>query len=245
MFNFIKKLIISNRPEEIESLLDDKDIERIKNEMKATFINKTYNLIDNPAPYKKTILIMDDNYGSVLMLKNDIDVIDNLAAFLRGQEMRSARFKGLETNLIELLTQSDIDFLKNFYKTNYNIILATSDMAGFQVIDSLRYNNLKVDFAMLDLILGGYKHEDDVTFTVDGIDVAAELKKTNPGVHYFFYTGCAFGVHSKELIKYKKLFNGEDIRDVTIFKGPFLQERSLNIIKLLQGSKHVCAIQNN
>jgi hypothetical protein len=84
-----------------------------------------------------------------------------------------------------------LDKTNDFFLYEYNIITTTTKMAGFDVLDILENApDVKIDFALLDIILGGKKIVDGKRKMVDGVDVAIEIWEHFPNADILFFSGC-------------------------------------------------------
>ena len=77
-----------------------------------------------------------------------------------------------------------------------------------------RFDNLNIQYAIIDITLGGTLTLDNKVIKLTGIDILEVLLKNNPKLKYILYTGNQMNTYIKpiKLIidQYKKL-TGEDI----------------------------------
>ena len=84
-----------------------------------------------------------------------------------------------------------LDNTNNFYLEDYNILTVSSKMAGFSVLDILeKAPKIEINFALLDVILGGKKNIDGKRKMVDGVDVARAIWEKFPNADILFFSGC-------------------------------------------------------
>lgn len=95
----------------------------------------------------------------------------------------------------------------NFSISNYNILKIHSKMAGFFVFDILEKAPLiEINFALLDIILGGKKVIDDKRKMVDGVDVALEIWENFESAEILFFSGCIIESDGKDIFNFKDKF---------------------------------------
>ena len=86
---------------------------------------------------------------------------------------------------------ADLDNTNNFFLEDYNILTVSSKMAGFSVLDILeKAPKIEINFALLDVILGGKKNIDGKRKMVDGVDVALAIWEKFPNADILFFSGC-------------------------------------------------------
>src|SRR5574344_209285 len=84
-----------------------------------------------------------------------------------------------------------LDNTNNFFLEDYNILTVSSKMAGFSVLDILeKAPKIEINFALLDVILGGKKNIDGKRKMVDGVDVALAIWEKFPNADVLFFSGC-------------------------------------------------------
>lgn len=84
-----------------------------------------------------------------------------------------------------------LDNTNNFFLEDYNILTVSSKMAGFSVLDILeKAPKIEINFALLDVILGGKKNIDGKRKMVDGVDVALAIWEKFPNADILFFSGC-------------------------------------------------------
>lgn len=95
----------------------------------------------------------------------------------------------------------------NFNLSDYNIIKVHSKMAGFLVIDILKHAPLiEIDYALLDIVLGGKKVIDDKRVMVDGVDVAIKIWNYFKNADIMFFSGCIIDDAGKDIFNFKDKF---------------------------------------
>lgn len=186
-------------------------------------------VIKIPKNDKKNIIIMDDNDIAGDITKTDIESIGSMAKFIANHgdiETINKRYKLLLENI-------DDETLTNLSKLNlddFNIILVTGKMAGYTLISALD-RGLTVDYAILDIILGGSGVYRGKTTIVDGIDVAKEIISRNQKAHVMFYTGCSF---EKGQVEWRRVsLLTDNIEDMVLHKNHDLLYKKEKIINLL------------
>lgn len=184
--------------------------------------------LEIPTNNKPNILIMDDNLeaGEVTVL--DFKQIDDIAKKIREGNIKLLSKKQQE--FIETLPNKILCELTKFKLDDYNIILATGTMAAFSVLEAVD-NGLRVDYAVLDILIGGYNVYKGKQYMPDGIDVVKHLKQNNPNIRYYFYSGCSLSLDSDETHKFHKI-TGDDLRHYTIDKDKNLFNKKQKIISL-------------
>lgn len=87
----------------------------------------------------------------------------------------------------------DFDIISKIYgldiKTDFNILCSTGNFAAFDVMNFLDKSSKKIDFAILDITLGGMDVRDNEIIELDGVDVAFKLQDRNPDFKVLFCTG--------------------------------------------------------
>ena len=84
-----------------------------------------------------------------------------------------------------------LDNTNNFFLEDYNILTVSSKMAGFSVLDIIeKAPKIEINFALLDVILGGIKNIDGKRKMVDGVDVALAIWEKFPNADILFFSGC-------------------------------------------------------
>lgn len=79
----------------------------------------------------------------------------------------------------------------NFNINDFNIFTISSKMAGFDVLELLEVApEIRIDFALLDIILGGKKVVEGVRKMIDGVDVAISIWTRFPNAEILFFSGC-------------------------------------------------------
>ncbi|EJF05977.1 hypothetical protein ThvES_00019660, partial [Thiovulum sp. ES] len=184
------------------------------------------NIHELPIPNNtlKTILLMDDDVGALSFLSYDLEFLSLIRGKIRdGTILKSIgdtnSFRAY-TDLYRAMSVSQIEFLKTLDLSSYNIVKSSGSMAGFSVEDAIN-RGLKVDIAILDIILGGYKKVESEVILYDGIDILKMLQDSNKSVSYLFYTGTFLGKYSQEAIKFRDLI-GESLETLerkSITKG--------------------------
>lgn len=182
-----------------------------------------------PINNKPNILFMDDNFGIIELVKEDISM---LSVIMSNHRPSGERYEVLYNSL----SDEEKEFLTLFKMSDYNFIFSTTNTCGMSV-EKVIHNGLRVDMALLDIILGGVSiTEEGSARIIDGIDIAYVLKQHNPNIVYKMYTACTLAEYSSEAIKYKQLFN-HSISDDVIYKDSNLLLRRKEILKMFMGLK--------
>ena len=120
-----------------------------------------------------------------------------------------------------------IDDLENlndsnsFHLEDYNIITVSSKMAGFDVLDILQNSpDIIIDYAFLDIILGGKKVINDKRIMIDGVDVAIQIWNKFPQAQILFFSGCIIEPSNDKshFTSRFKTYRGEDLNNYILSK---------------------------
>lgn len=106
---------------------------------------------------------------------------------------------------------------------DYNVLTFYDKYAPFVLQETLeRLEPIKVEFAIVDIVLPGKLKVDDAYVRLDGVDVAVLLNEKYDCNNLCFFTGNVVSEHigyiKDKIIKFKNFF-GTDIQDYIIFKG--------------------------
>lgn len=168
-----------------------------------------------PQNDKKNILILDDNEESGHVTILDLKMLNTISEKIRTDCIDSLSDK--HKTFVSTLNQNSITKLKDFSIDDFNIILVTGSMAAFSIFEALD-NGLNIDYAILDILLGGNNIYKGKPCVLDGIDVVNKLVTHNKYVKYLFYSGCSINSDTDENIKFKNLM-GENINKYLIIKN--------------------------
>jgi hypothetical protein len=117
---------------------------------------------------------------------------------------------------LERMDETEIINLNHF-----NLITVSSKNAGFHVLDILeKAPNITIDYALLDIVLGGKKIVDGVKQMVDGVDVAIQIWERFSTAQILFFSGCIIE-NSNDRDDFKNRFTSytqEDISDYLLPK---------------------------
>lgn len=95
----------------------------------------------------------------------------------------------------------------NFNLNDYNILKVHSKMAGFLVMDILEYAPMiEIDYALLDIVLGGKKVIADKRVMVDGVDIAIKIWNIFKNTDIMFFSGCIIDDAGKDIFNFKDKF---------------------------------------
>lgn len=95
----------------------------------------------------------------------------------------------VESLIDEMFLLSKQDRLFNI--ESLNILKFSGKMAGFNVVELLnRFKDIEIEFALLDIVLGGKKMVGDKRLMLDGVDVALKIFETSPDCKILFFSGC-------------------------------------------------------
>jgi hypothetical protein len=184
-----------------------------------------------PANGKYNIVLMDDVH---FMNKSLAREIERLPDALIDIQTSDKIFKNIEDRFSKGFANRVKRFAESFDINNYNILQFTGEFCGYEVIQSVTESNSNIDFAILDIILGGVVINEEDKFTIiDGIDVGKFLIDQYPPVRIMFHTGCSMN-NSKEEAKMKNLIGENDNTHVTT-KGLDHIERYADILIMLSG----------
>lgn len=93
------------------------------------------------------------------------------------------------SSVIDELTS--LENYSTFNIDNYNIICLHSKEAGFHALEILEHApDIEIDYALLDIILGGKQKINDHIIMLDGVDVAIKIWEKFPQAEILFITGC-------------------------------------------------------
>lgn len=126
----------------------------------------------------------------------------------------------------------------SFFIDEYNILSVSSKMAGFHVIDILNYApDIEINYALLDIILGGKKMVNDKKYMVDGVDVALEIWDHFPAADILFFSGCIIE-NNIDPLNFKNKFDnytGEDMNDFIIPKDASFDQELHRLLNFFNG----------
>lgn len=224
MFESIKNLLKLNK--ETETKIEYKSSADLGKETYYDIIPT----IEIPTNEKPNILILDDNVEAGKVTVLDLEIINSIALKIRENGLNNLSKKQKE--FIEKLPNRHLDTLMKFDLDNYNVILSTGIQSAFSVFEAID-NGLKVDYAILDILIGGHNKYKDKTRILDGIDVAKKILESNPRVKYKFYSGCSLVDDSDESIKFKNTIGGNLTKKV-IIKDKNLNWKREKILELFE-----------
>lgn len=138
----------------------------------------------------------------------------------------------LVDDLIELNKEEKINL------QNYNIIKIDSQFAAFILEASLlKYKDLNIKYAIIDITLGGSIKTTNGVVKYNGVDVFKMLYDIHPDLKFIFYTGNNLNTYisaNNELIKKFKNIYGDSIDNYIIHKSELnMDERQKEIITRL------------
>jgi len=127
----------------------------------------------------------------------------------------------------------------DFNLSKYNILTIHSKMAGFFVMDILKYAPLiTINYALLDIILGGKKVIDGKRKMLDGVDVAIEIWKNFDAAEILFFSGCIIESDSKDIFNFKDKFEefaGESIENFILPKDSSFEDELEKLAEFFLG----------
>lgn len=215
---------------------------KIKYQSKKEHINyKSLNDIKTPKKLKEiplleyskntdkiNFLIMDDNEIGVNISIKDVEELNELANILRTKGIHNIPLK--YEVFVNKMTNFELRDLSKFDLDKFQLIKSTTDMAGFSVLEMLQ--DIKIDYAFLDILVGGLGMYKGKVTVIDGIDVANEILTRNPKAKIIFYSGCNINKESSEYIKAKKLL-GVNIENIMILKDSDIMKKRLKLLTFL------------
>ncbi len=226
--NEIKKLFKKNKEQNYNKLLNTtqklidttkseiKEIDELSFELKKELLKNAlqkYEKLNYSKNHKYYFLLADDNSNSIKLMLNDLNYIFKKPSLITN-EIHNEKIIQKRDKLYEKIKNLD-----------FETIIAQGDTAPYSIIKSL--DNIKIDYAILDIIFGGVLVYKNRTYIFDGIDIAECILKNNPNAVILFYTGCNLSENSEEYNKIQKLsqtFNNQifitdkDINDETRIK---------------------------
>jgi len=175
---------------------------------------------------KKIVLIMDDEPLINYFIQDDLRYFESIAKKIaKGINLNSS-----DKTLLALADANEVgETLRNFTVNDYSIISVTGDYAAFSIqryIEKIK----RVDYAVLDISIGGTLVVNGSRKRLSGIDIAITLKeKVNHKVNLLMYTGNDLGKYSPESIQFE-----ENIKD-DLFLYLVNKDSPLNVrrVKLL------------
>jgi len=126
-----------------------------------------------------------------------------------------------------------------FHLKNFNILKLQSKMAGFNTMDILTNAPLiEINYALLDIILGGKKVIDGKRKMVDGVDVAISIWDKFEAAEILFFSGCIIDSGNKEIFNFKDKFEkytGDSIENYILPKDSSFEEELDKLSELFLG----------
>jgi hypothetical protein len=129
-----------------------------------------------------------------------------------------------DNNGVVSFLEDDIEFYKdeNIIPKDMQILSLTGSHAAFTLeLLFKKIDNLKINYAIIDITLGGSRQSINGNIKYTGVDVFEMIYKHNNNVKYLFYTGNNLNPYIKSndilINKYKKL-TGKDIMDSVLYK---------------------------
>lgn len=187
--------------------------------------------INIPENNLKNILILDDNFEAGEITYYDIIFLFDLAEKLKksGIDEMTKKQKDFITKLPNDLFQS----LSTLKKSDFNIILVTGEMGAFSIYEAIDHG-LEIDYAILDILIGGYNEYKGQCYILDGIDVSKKIQETNKECQYIFYSGCSLVENSDETIKYHKIYGeNSQFHKKVVLKDKELNKKRMRILELI------------
>lgn len=187
--------------------------------------------INIPENNLKNILILDDNFEAGEITYYDIIFLFDLAEKLKksGIDEMTKKQKDFITKLPNDLFQS----LSTLKKSDFNIILVTGEMGAFSIYEAIDHG-LEIDYAILDILIGGYNEYKGQCYILDGIDVSKKIQETNKECQYIFYSGCSLVENSDETIKYHKIYGeNSEFHKKVVLKDKELNKKRMRILELI------------
>lgn len=226
MLNLIKKIFSNSKKDEIPHITYKS----------ASSLGKDTTLdiiptLDIPQNNKKNILVMDDNSEAAEITVSDFKFIFSISRKLKDSGVNDLTPKQQE--FVGRLPNNLFTQLSNLDTENYNLIIASTDMAAFSVFQSID-SGVIFHYSVLDILIGGYNKYGNKFQILDGIDVAYKLERKNQNSKYLFYSGCSLVEDSEETIKFFRLFhNSVDFNKLVVMKDRDLYGKRLKLLELL------------
>ena len=227
MFDLIKKIFNLQKKISNSDKLEYKSASILGKKQDLTPIPK----INIPENNLKNILILDDNFEAGEITYYDIIFLFDLAEKLKksGIDEMTKKQKDFITKLPNDLFQS----LSTLKKSDFNIILVTGEMGAFSIYEAID-QGLEIDYAILDILIGGYNEYKGQCYILDGIDVSKKIQETNKECQYIFYSGCSLVENSDETIKYHKIYGeNSEFHKKVVLKDKELNKKRMRILELI------------
>jgi len=208
MFNFIKKLF---NKEESESIIE-------------------YNLEEETLePDDKPLICADCNLQKIGNCNPCI--MDNIA-FVNSYHANRKTLIIVDDNRGSASFLAD-DLYREIGE-DINIITFTSEYAGFILEEMLDKTGIGVDYAILDITLGGIRRLGGKNVVYDGVDIYKILMEKNSETEYLFYTSNNMNKQLKTInaliVKYNKTNRGNDIENKIIYKASKFSKQDIESI---------------
>lgn len=118
--------------------------------------------------------------------------------------------------------------------SDVNIIIFTGQYAGFVLEEFINISKLHIDYAILDITLGGLRRKNGINVLYDGVDIYKILMDLDSSFKYIFYTSNNMNKQLKTINniykKYRK-YSGMDIKDMILYKASVMSKDDYNFIK--------------
>lgn len=118
--------------------------------------------------------------------------------------------------------------------SNYNILTFTSPLAAYILIMYFEKINLKVELAIIDILLNGIVKTSEKNIKLTGVDVFEYLKQKTKIQNFFFYTGNQLNTDItfvRQMVEQFKKITGKNIEDFTIYKTTIDMEERHKLFK--------------
>ena len=210
------------------------DINQLEIELKREFLSEALDNFDTikcSGKHQFCFLFADDNQNSIKLMKNDLNYIFKKPSLITNEIF--------DEKIIKIRDQ----LFKKIKNIDFELILAQGDYAPYSIIKSIK--NIKIDYAMLDIIFGGIILYKDKTYIFDGIDIAECILKNNPKAIILFYTGCNLSENSEEYNKIQKLSQNYPDQIFITDKDINDEARIKKIIKSFEQFLKINNINNN
>jgi len=201
MLDFLKKIFLKKDENTARALFENKDIKQKGSCKDCALQSKCEDQgnYDYRCDYTVDMSDFDRDKRSILLM----DDHEGIVSFLKD-------------DLVYLDEKNIIDLDK------INVLTFSSNLAAFNFeVAQRKMKGLNIDWAIIDITLGGSVITKDGNVKYTGVDVYEMILKYNPDVKFIFYTGNNLNPYikaNKAIIDKFKSISGKKIKDYILFK---------------------------